>query len=263
MTKIQRLSLGLQNANNLRINRGFGENRELYEAIAAEAAHLEGHLLRYIDACKNASSDKNLSAAGRQAKIAELRDGVVEVLQRADKAGQMDAMITSMRGDLSKRAEKQREKNRSGDSVLNYLRASEVRRHLFDLRERARVEHDARLAKENPALMSDQDRVFVDPIEALFTEACSNYDATKEAFLLAVEQPPFPMQVLDPAIVQRGLSALERAVTPELASAIDMQVVKRSMYSELMGQVGDIVERPLAQAVLSEKRTLVVNGGQQ
>lgn len=263
MPKIQRLSLGLQNANNLRLNLGFRENRELYDAIAAEAANLEGHLLKFINDCKNASSDKNLSAAGRQAKIAELRDEIVGVLAKADKAASMDAMITSMRGDLSKRAEKQREKNRDADSVLNFLRASEVRRYLFELRESAKAAHEKKLASTSSSLLSDQDRVFIDPVEALFAEACTNYDVDKEAFLLAVEKPPFPMRVLAPEIVQQGLSALECAVTPELATAIDQQTIKRAMYGEVMKQVADIVERPLSQAVLSEKRTLVVNGGQQ
>ena len=262
--KILRLDRGLEKARNLQLRRGLGENKALHDDIAAEAAYLEQHLLKFIDDCREASQDKRLTEAGRQERIAELRDDIVGVLAKADKSGAIAETLARMKADLSSRAKKARDKNRSGDGVVDFLKAQEVRRYLGELRVQAKVEHEKRLARPNSALLSDAERKFTDPVEAVFLEACSNYDASKEAAIVAIESPPFPVRVLPPEIVQHGVAILERSVTPELASAIDSQETKALMYSALMAEVGEIVSKPLAQAIQQpQRRAAVPDGGQK
>ena len=196
-----------------------------------------------------------MTPAGKSEQIAKLNEEIVATLTRADKSAELKTKITTMKADLAQRAKKQREQNRKtgDDPVISFLKAQEVRRLLLDARDQARRDHDMMLAqaKATGKVLSDQQKQFQDPIAALYTEAVDAYARDKEILLASIQEAPLPL--LTDEIIQPALSRLERNLSPELASAIDVQECKKAMYATLWQYVLEVATDPLHQAIQAEQ----------
>lgn len=257
--KIQRLSLALSSANNLRIRSGQADNRELFDYVAGEAAALEGHLLKFIAECQAVNKNGDLTPAGKQTRIGQLQIEMAEALSKANKSDELQGTVDRMAADLSGRAKAAREKNRSGDDkTLNLMREIELRRYLSETRATAKIEHKERL--EGAAALSDRDRKFNDPVAKLFIEAAATYDADKEFLIGAIQNAPYPMQLIPQDVIQQGMATIERVINPELAAAVDINKVKAAMYATVLEGVSGIVAEPLSQAILAERQVSTPDG---
>ena len=254
MFRINKLALAVEKANNVRI-RNNGEQSNLTE-LHEYALTVEGHLLQYLDEVKAARQDSFLSEAGKLKRIGELKEGIVSQLAGLDRSAKLSSKLERMQADLAGRAASTRKQNESRDKTIALLQGNEIRQYLQALRQEAKQQHERQLAqaeKEGRAL-SDQERTFSDPVQALYLEACGTYSPDKEPFLAAVTGAPWPLTVLPAETIQQGEQLLQQAIAPDLHNAIRHHSISKAMDEVFMSEVSGIIAAPETVAIQQTQR---------
>ena len=250
MFRINKLALAVEKANNVRI-RNNGEQSTLTE-LHEYALTVEGHLLQYLDEVKAARQDSLLSEAGKLKRIGELKDGIVAKLAGLDRSAKLSSKLERMQADLAGRVASTRKQNESSDKTIALLQGNEIRQYLQALRQEAKQQHEryvAQAVKEGRAL-SDQERTFHDPVQALYLEACGTYSPGKEPFLAAVTGAPWPLTMLPAETIQQGEQLLQQAIAPDLHNAIRHHTISAAMDQVFMEGIASIIAAPEAVAVM-------------
>ena len=254
MFRINKLALAVEKANNVRI-RSNGEQSNL-AGLHEYALTMEGHLLQYLDEVKATRLDGFLSEAGKLKRIGELKEGIVAKLAGLDRSAKLSSKLVRMQADLQGRVYSTRKQNEIGDKTIALLQGNEIRRYLQALRQEAKQQHERQLAqagKEGRAL-SDQERIFHDPVAALYLEACGTYSPDKEPFLAAVTGAPWPLTMLPAETIQQGEQLLQQAIAPDLYNAIRHHTISKAMDEVFMAEIASIIAAPEAVAVMQPQR---------
>ena len=250
MFQIQALNNAVEKANRVRIQHGI-ESTAPIDELKAHLQAMEDVLLSLIDEAKATRLNSHLTEAGIKARLAELREDAVGKLASIDRASKLTSKLERMRADLVGRVKRTRDEARGKDKVLDAIQQQEVRRYLSQVREEARQKHQQALeeAQQTGRILSDQERQYSDPVEALFLEGCSTYDPSKEAALSAIMDAQWPLQVLPPDIIEQGKALLHQCLEPELTTAIRHHVAALEMDGVAMLEVAGIVKAPEKQAI--------------
>ena len=168
-----------------------------------------------------------------------------------------------MQADLAGRVASTRKQNEAGDKALALHQQSEIRRYLSELRQEAKQQHERQLeaAQAEGRVLSDQERIFHDPVAALYVEACSTYTPDKEPFLGAVTGAPWPLTVLSAETIAQGEQLLQQAIAPDLYNAIRHHTISRAMDEVFMAEVSGIIAAPETVAIQQTPRIARPDGG--
>lgn len=263
MNKIITLQRAREQANNYRIRANLPEELRIIHGKDAEV--LEPILARLILKATEANRDSRLTALGQKEAIAQHQDEAVAALAKADREQELTDIVQRMEADLINRAATARNKNKPTDNLLSYLQESEMRQYLHRLRDEKQAEHAAMVAqaKEQGRPLSDEERVFHDPVADLFQHACTNYDASQEQLVRAIAEAPAPIQLLAKETIDAGMQALRKAVSPELAEHLENAKGRLTMYQIAKRAAIEIVKTPLKHAVQQQQRPLARPDGSQ
>ena len=252
MFQIPALNNAIEKANRVRLRHGIESSAPLDE-LKAHLQSVEGILLKLIDEAKAVRVDVRLTEQGKQERLAELRDDAVGKLANIDRASKLTSKLERMQSDLVGRVKRTRDEAKGKDKVLDAIQQQEVRRYLSQVREEAKERHDKLMneARETGRILSDQERTYTDPVEALFLEGCSTYDPSKEAALSAIMNAPWPLQVLPDDVIEQGKALLHQCLEPELTTALLHHTAALEMDAVAMLEVAEIVKAPERVAVQS------------
>ena len=255
MFQIQALNNAIEKANRVRLRHGIESSAPIDE-LKAHLQSVEGVLLKLIDEAKAVRVDVRLTEKGKQERLAELREDAVGKLANIDRASKLTSKLEAMQKDLIGRVKRTRDENRQKDATLAALQQGEIRRYLSQVREEARRKHNKALEKAQQAgqILSDQERTYADPVEALFFEGCSTYTPDKEAALSAIMDAQWPLQVLPAETIERGRALLHQCIEPELTTALLHHTAALEMDAVAMLEVAEIVKAPEKVAVQQTPR---------
>jgi hypothetical protein len=263
MNKIMALQRAKEQANNYRIRANLPEELRIIHGKDAEV--LEPILARLILKANEANRDSRLTALGQQEAIAQHQDEAIAALAKADREQELADTVQRMAADMINRAVVARSKNKPADNLLSYLQESEMRQYLHRLRDEKRAEHAAMvaMAKEQGRPLSDEERVFRDPVVELFQHACEHYDSAQEQLVRAIAEAPAPIQLLAKETIDAGMQTLQKAVSPELAEHLENAKGRLTMYGIAKKAALEIVKAPLKHAVQQQQRPLARPDGDQ
>ena len=255
MFQIQALNNAIEKANRVRIKHGI-ESTAPIDELKAHLQSVEGILLALVDEAKATRLNNHLTEAGIKARLAELREDAIDELASIDRASKLTSKLEAMGKDLVGRVRRTRDEAKGKDKVLDAIQQQEVRRYLSQVREGAKERHDKLMneARETGRILSDQERTFHDPVEALFFEGCSTYDPSKEAALSAIMDAQWPLRVLPDDVIEQGKALLRQCLEPELTTALLHHTAALEMDAVAMLEVAEVVAHPEKQAIQSTPR---------
>ena len=252
MLQIQALNNAIERANRVRIKHGIESSAPIDE-LKAHLQSVEGILLSLVDEAKATRLNGHLTEAGIKARLAELREDAIGKLANIDRASKLTSKLETMKADLVGRVKRTRDEAKGKDKVLDAIQQQEVRRYLSQVREEAKERHDKLMneAQQTGRVLSDQERTYADPVEALFLEGCSTYTPDKEAALSAIMDAQWPLQVLPAQTIEQGKALLHQCLEPELTTALLRHKAALEMDGVAMLEVAEVVAHPEKVAVRS------------
>ena len=250
MFQIQALNNAIEKANRVRIQHGIESSAPIDE-LKAHLQSAEGILLKLIDEAKAVRVDVRLTEKGKAERLAELKDDAVGKLANIDRASKLTSKLEAMQKDLIGRVKRTRDEAKGKDKVLDAIQQQEVRQYLSQVREEARRKHQQALEEAQQAgqILSDQERTYTDPVEALFFEGCSTYTPDKEAALSAIMDAQWPLQILPAETIEQGKALLHQCIEPELTTALLHHTAALEMDAVAMLEIAEVVKAPEKAAI--------------
>ena len=107
------------------------------------------------------------------------------------------------------------------EALVARLDQQEARAEARRVRAEAKEAHKAKLEEARAAgvVLSDDEKTFKDPVKAQYLAACKTYSPEKEAFISALESPPYGVSVLPQEVIDQGRQAIKAVVCRDLLAA--------------------------------------------
>lgn len=198
--------------------------------------------------------DTDLAQQGRQKRLANLTERTVRSIEALDPSPSIQAGHEAALANITNTVKNTRAKCRPEEKTLAFFQQMEIRTLFLRHRDEEKAKHEQRIATAKEPL-SDQQRLFQDPIAAIFLDACKGYDPAtgkQEAILSAVENSPIPL--IDPATLGIGHAILERTLAKEHVEAKEAALVKLAMVDELHRGALDVARNLLRHKPMEGQR---------
>lgn len=256
-TKINELSIGFEKAINYRKLNSV--NADLDAITLEDAQAIQTPLVNLLKEVAAINTDPELSAKGKEARIAKAQQVAIDKISKIDKRPTLEKGVETLEAHSINDVAQERMKNQPKDTNLDYLQTSEMRSYLRQFRESEKAKHEAMIQahEDEGTFLPDQMKHFSDPVERLFLQACKTYDETKEQLIRAVTEAPFPIEMLPQEIIEKGKVALQQSIAPERVENLESARVRQSMFNELMSSAVEIIQAPLKHAVVEEAPLLM------
>ncbi len=230
-----RIALALQ-ATNPAITEALPALAELTgQTIEALEKALAGH---HSKAVAIKASDR-LTDRAKSEDLAALKDQTRRAIVQILNQDGLEANLQRIEAEATNQLARTRKQYTTGkdpaEALVARLDQQEARAEARRVREEAHQAHKAKLeaAKAAGVVLSDEEKEFQDPVKAQYLEACKTYSPEKEAFISALEAPPFGVSVLDPETIAQGKEAIKAVVCKDLLAAQASAQVRLGQAKEL------------------------------
>lgn len=239
----------LQIAANNGFNRAMAKtlHGELAPSIKKDTQAFEEVIMPFLVAIEEAGKDKMLSKLGRQEKVKELQAKSLEAIGKIDRSKEFGQVIGDLETRVSGTVEATRRKNRQEPSVITELQAQEQRRYSLEMDRRSKVEHEMMIADSlrKGQVVPKAMKEHIQPSEITYLEAARTYDGSQEQFMSAMENAPWPMQILSPEALERGQESLNLKLAGEEVEQLTKAELRLKAHSYLVEAAKGIIENPI------------------
>lgn len=200
----------------------------LEKALAAH--HSKAQAIKASDRLTDRAKAEDLAALKDQTRRA-----IVQILNQ----GGLEANLQRIEAEATNQLARTRKQYTTGkdpaEALVSRMDQAEARAEARRVRAEAKEEHNARLeaAKAAGVVLSDDEKTFQDPVAAQFLAACKTYSPEKEAFISALEAPPFGVSVLPQEVIDQGRQAIKQVVCRDLLAAQASAQVRLAQAKEL------------------------------
>ena len=262
MTSLQRLNLGLERAERVRLQAQQSES--LTSEVRELAAKLEQGLKPILKKAKEVNTNPDLTPAGKTKKMADLTTQALAIVAAHDPAAQLRSDIELTEAKVINKMAVVQQRNLLGDPVaklLDHMRQQEARSLLIQHREQAKVEHEVRM-KTHHGPLSDEERAFQDPIKARYLEATANEGGQHDVIRRAIEDSPVP--IVDMETLNEGAALYRGRIAKDELAEQHRLITKAEMARELFLQAMDLASNPARnQPIEGPHIPHADNGGEQ
>jgi len=245
--KIMKLHRGYERGINLRLKRGA--NPLLDDEHTKTTQQFNVMLTGIVEEATAITSDKNLSAAGVKAGLEELKQKGMNTFSNLDRTLELTNTVGRMKADKTNQTVKLRTALKPENEIVDAMQLSAIWNNAQYIIAQAEEEHNAKIAraKQGNVILSDEEKAFQNPFEKWYLEASETGMTSENAqFIRAVENAPFPLQLVNNNAIQKGQQLIQAAVNPDLTNAIYNGETKLAMYQHLLDAVADVLADPLA-----------------
>lgn len=262
MTSLQRLNLGLERAERVRLQAQQSES--LTSEVRELAAKLEQGLKPILLKAKEVNINPDLTPAGKTKKMAELTNQAIAVVAAHDPAAQLRSDIELAEAKIINKVAVIQQRNLMADpmtKLLDQMRQQEARSLLIQYREQAKALHDERM-KAHPGPLSDEERAFQDPIKVRYLDATANEGGQHDVIRRAIETSPVPM--VDMETLNEGAALYRGRIAKDELAEQHRLITKAEMARELFLQAMDLASNPARnQPIEGPYIPHADNGGEQ
>ena len=165
----------------------------------------------------------------------QTRRAIVQILNQDGLEANLQRIEAETTNQLARTRKQYTTGKDPAEALVSRMDQAEARAEARRVREEARQEHKARLeaAKAAGVVLSDAEKEFQDPVAAQFLEACKTYDQGKEAFISALESPPYGVSVLPQEVIDQGRDLIKGVVCKDLLAAQASAQVRLAQAKEL------------------------------
>ena len=254
-SRIQKLSVALNQVNNKLINKGVRNREELFQIILEDAAPFEKSLLHLTENSIKTSRSNLLTQAGQQAEIIKLQQVAREQAAKADKTATLAEGIAGHEKALHGLVTGERRRHRPAvETILTAMQSEEIRRTMTDLLRQAKADHEAMVEKAEAKgeFLPERMRVFHDPTREFYLSACNNYDGSQEAFMRSLDQAPWPLGVIDQETIAEGTKLLEQRLAPEEVAQLEAARIRLEAHAAILAAAEEIIQSPTSTAIFEK-----------
>ena len=242
MTSLQRLNLGLERAERVRLQAQQSES--LTAEVKELATKLEQGLTSILKRAKEVNGSADLTPAGKSKRLQELTKQALAVVATHDPAAQLRSEIELAEAKTINKLAVIQQRNLVADpmtKLLDQMRQQEARSLLLQYREQAKAQHKERL-KTLPGPLTDEERQFKDPIRARYLEATANEGEQHDVIRRAIEGSIVPM--VDMETLNEGAALYRNRIAKDELAEQQRLTVKAEMARELILQAVDLASNP-------------------
>lgn len=249
-TKFKALNLGLERANNHRIERQQPEvlTENIYDDYASKVnTILEQHILK----CKAVNNDKMLSDLGIKTEIQGHIQSALKSIDEVDPTPRLEKNTNDLETSIINRVAQTRmnAREKAGSTLLHQQK--QMIDYLMQHSKQTKEDH-LKFVKTAKGL-SDEEKRFTDPVHTFYLQATASYDHSKEVFLSAIEQAPWPIQLVPDVIRAQGNDLLRQSIASDLVDHKAAAQTKLEMIDLIRRQAVSIAQNPTIHEPIQTK----------